>query len=103
MGIRFRVVKKKKPMNEKMLTDLKDVRINMTSEMKDLVVKLLVIKQTLENEKLSLRDKRILKREFDKLLKSFIKEFQANNQVQVQIVRTYLGINKKIRDKQVIN
>ena len=90
-------------MNEKMLTDLKDVRINMTSEMKDLVVKLLVIKQTLENEKLSLRDKRILKREFDKLLKSFIKEFQANNQVQVQIVRTYLGINKKIRDKQVIN
>ena len=82
-------------MNEKMLTDLKDVRINMTSEMKDLVVKLLVIKQTLENEKLSLRDKRILKREFDKLLKSFIKEFQANNQVQVQIVRTYLGINKK--------
>lgn len=82
-------------MNEKMLTDLKDVRINMTSEMKDLVVKLLVIKQTLENEKLSLRDKRILKREFDKLLKSFIKKFQANNQVQVQIVRTYLGINKK--------
>lgn len=78
-------------MDEKMLTDLKDVRINMTSEMKDLVVKLLVIKQTLEDEELSFRDKRVLKREFDKLLKSFIREFQANNQVQVQIVRAYLS------------
>ena len=74
-----------------MLTDLKDVRINMTGEMKDLVVKLLVIKQTLEDEELSFRDKRVLKREFDKLLKSFIREFQANNQVQVQIVRAYLS------------
>lgn len=74
-----------------MLTDLKDVRINMTSEMKDLVVKLLVIKQTLEDEELSFRDKIVLKREFDTLLKSFIKEFQANNQVQVQIVRAYLS------------
>ena len=78
-------------MDEKMLTDLKDVRINMTSEMKDLVVKLLVIKQTLEDEELSFKDKRVLKKEFDKLLKSFIKEFQANNQVQVQIVRAYLS------------
>lgn len=78
-------------MDEKMLTDLKDVRINMTSEMKDLVVKLLVIKQTLEDEELSFRDKRVLKREFDTLLNSFIKEFQANNQVQVQIVRAYLS------------
>ena len=78
-------------MDEKMLTDLKDVRINMTGEMKDLVVKLLVIKQTLEDEELSFRDKRVLKREFDKLLKSFIREFQANNQVQVQIVRAYLS------------
>lgn len=78
-------------MDEKMLTDLKDVRINMTSEMKDLVVKLLVIKQTLEDEELSFRDKRVLKREFDTLLKSFIREFQANNQVQVQIVRAYLS------------
>ena len=96
MGIRFRVVKKEKKkwsykMDEKMLTDLKDVRINMTSEMKDLVVKLLVIKQTLEDEELSFKDKRVLKKEFDKLLKSFIKEFQANNQVQVQIVRAYLS------------
>lgn len=78
-------------MDEKMLTDLKDVRINMTSEMKDLVVKLLVIKQTLEDEELSFKDKRVLKREFDTLLKSFIREFQANNQVQVQIVRAYLS------------
>ena len=78
-------------MDEKMLTDLKDVRINMTSEMRDLVVKLLVIKQTLEDEELSFRDKRVLKREFDKLLTSFIREFQANNQVQVQIVRAYLS------------
>ena len=78
-------------MDEKMLTDLKDVRINMTSEMRDLVVKLLVIKQTLEDEELSFRDKKVLKREFDTLLKSFIREFQANNQVQVQIVRAYLS------------
>lgn len=48
-------------MDEKMLSDLKDVRINMTSEMKDFIVKLLVIKQTLEDEELLFRDKRVLK------------------------------------------
>ena len=79
-------------MNEKMLTDLKDMRINITSEMKDLFIKLLVIKQTLDdNKELSFKDKKVLQKEFDKLLKIFIKDFQANNIVQVQIIRTFLN------------
>ena len=48
-------------MNEKMLTDLKDMRINITSEMKDLFIKLLVIKQTLDdNKELSFKDKKLI-------------------------------------------
>lgn len=78
-------------MSEKMLTDLKDLRINITDEMKGLVIKLLTIKQTLDDEELSLKDRMILKKEFNKLLREFRKEFQAHNQVQVQIIKAYLN------------
>lgn len=92
-------------MNEKMLSDLKDMQFIMTSKMKDQLMRLIVIKQTLDNKEIFLSSKEqiILKKEFASLLKEFKKEFQTHNQVQIQIIRTYLGINKKIRDKQVIN
>lgn len=81
-------------MDEKMLTDLKDMQFVMTNKMKDQLMNLIVIKQTLDNKELSLsfKEQKNLQKEFDNLLKEFRKEFQAHNQVQVQFMRAYLGI-----------
>lgn len=81
-------------MNEKMLTDLKDMQFVMTNKMKDQLMRLIVIKQTLDNKELSLsfKEQKLLQKEFDNLLEEFRREFQANNQVQVQFMRAYLGI-----------
>lgn len=45
----------------------------------------------LNESKLSLKDEMLLKKEKGKLLKSFIKDFQALNMTQVSIVRTFLN------------
>lgn len=80
-------------MNEKMLEDLKDLRFTFTDKMKDLTIQMLYIKQMLdENNNLNEKERKMLKKEFDKLLKIFRIEFQAHNQIQVQFMRAYLGI-----------
>ena len=79
-------------MEEKMLTDLKDMQFNMTEKMKEQIVRLLVIKQTLDNEDLTLtyKEQKLLQKEFNTLLSEFRTEFQANNKLQVQFMRSYL-------------
>ena len=81
-------------MEEKMLTDLKDMQFNMIEKMKEQIVRLLVIKQTLDNEDLTLtyKEQKLLQKEFNTLLSEFRTEFQANNKLQVQFMRSYLGI-----------
>ena len=81
-------------MEEKMLTDLKDMQFNMTEKMKEQIRRLLVIKQTLDNEDLTLtyKEQKLLQKEFNTLLSEFRTEFQANNKMQVQFMRSYLGI-----------
>lgn len=81
-------------MEEKMLTDLKDMQFNMTEKMKEQIVRLLVIKQTLDNEDLTLtyKEQKLLQKEFNTLLSEFRTEFQTNNKLQVQFMRSYLGI-----------
>ncbi len=79
-------------MDDKMFDDLKDLRFTMTNKMQEILTHLLFLKQALENEKLSFRERKLMQKEFDNLLKSFRKEFQVNNPVQVQIMRSYLNI-----------
>lgn len=81
-------------MDEKMLEDLKDLQIVMTNKMKEQMMRLIVIKQTLDNEDLTLsyKEQKLLQKEFDSLLSEFRDEFQANNQLQVQFLRSYLNI-----------
>lgn len=81
-------------MDEKMLEDLKDMQFVMTNKMKEQLMRLIVIKQTLDNEDLDLtyKEQKLLKKEFDNLLSDFRDEFQANNKLQVQFMRSYLNI-----------
>ena len=75
-----------------MLTDLKDMQFNMNKKMKEQIVRLLVIKQTLDNEDLTLtyKEQKLLQKEFNTLLSQFRTGFKANNKLQVQFMRSYL-------------
>lgn len=76
---------------EERLNPIKDLRFTITKDMEDTIIKMLVIQQMLNESNLSLKDEMILKKEKGKLLKSFIKDFQALNMTQVSIVRTFLN------------
>lgn len=77
---------------EKMLEDLKGLEFTITKKMKEQMIRILVIKQTLEDENLSFKEQKLLQKESDSLLADFRKEFQANNKMQVYIVRKYLNM-----------
>ena len=76
---------------EERLNPIKDLRFTITKDMEDTIISMLVIQQMLNESKLSLKDEMLLKKEKGKLLKSFIKDFQALNMTQVSIVRTFLN------------
>lgn len=76
---------------EERLNPIKDLRFTITKDMEDTIIRMLVIQQMLNESKLSLKDEMLLKKEKGKLLKSFIKDFQALNITQVSIVRTFLN------------
>ena len=76
---------------DKRLEPIKDLRFTITKDMEDTIIRMLVIQQMLNESKLSLKDEILLKKEKGKLLKSFIKDFQALNMTQVSIVRTFLN------------
>ena len=76
---------------EERLNPIKDLRFTITKDMEDTIIRMLVIQQMLNESKLSLKDEILLKKEKGKLLKSFIKDFQALNMTQVSIVRTFLN------------
>ena len=76
---------------EERLNPIEDLRFTITKDMEDTIIRMLVIQQMLNESKLSLKDEMLLKKEKGKLLKSFIKDFQALNITQVSIVRTILN------------
>ena len=76
---------------EERLNPIKDLRFTITKDMEDTIIRMLVIQQMLNESKLSLKDEILLKKEKGKLLKSFIKDFQALNMTQVSIVRIFLN------------
>lgn len=76
---------------EERLNPIKDLRFTITKDMEDTIIRMLVIQQMLNESKLSLKDEMLLKKEKGKLLKSFIKDFQALNMTQTSIVRTFLN------------
>lgn len=76
---------------EERLNSIEDLRFTITKDMEDTIIRMLVIQQMLNESKLSLKDEILLMKEKGKLLKSFIKDFQALNITQVSIVRTFLN------------
>ena len=81
-------------MNEKELEMFKDLSFKITNETKELLLDMLYIKQMLEESELSPKDRKLLEKEYKKLFKQFRKEFQKQNPIETQIMRSYFN-NKK--------
>lgn len=81
-------------MNEEDLINFKDLRFTITKDMENTIIKMLVIQQMLKECELTLKDRKLLEKEKESLLKQFIKEFQALNVVQVATIRAYLSGKK---------
>ena len=81
--------------DENDLKNLKDVRFVITKDMKELVIDMLYTKQILDECDLTMKDKKLLQKHFDKQLNRFRKELQAHNPVEIQIIRSYLGSKKQ--------
>lgn len=82
-------------MNEKELEMFKDLTFKITDELQELLLNMLYIKQMLDESELSLKDRKLLKKEYKKLFKQFRKEFQAQNPIETQIMRSYFNSKKQ--------
>ena len=58
---------------------LSNLRFNITEEMNNLFIEIIISKQILENDNLSLKEQLALKKHIDKLTNTFVKEFRKNN------------------------
>ena len=60
-------------------TDLTNLRFNITEDMNNIFIELLISRQMLENDNLTLKEQLALKKHIDKLTKTFVSEFRKNN------------------------
>ena len=65
------------------MKNLEDLRFVLTDEMNQIFIKILIIKQRLEEE-ITLKEQMLLKKELHILTNRFIKEFKKNNVEQIK-------------------
>ena len=83
-------------MNEQDFENLKDLRFNITEEMQDTIIEIAFTNQVLDECELTKKDRKLLEKYNKKLKRKFTLDFQAHNQVQVQIMRAYISGKKEI-------
>lgn len=70
----------------------KDLRFNLTENMNEMMIEMLITRQMLKENKLSKKDKKPLQDYLNELLEIFRLEFQKNNQEQIKM---YYELMKK--------
>lgn len=70
----------------------KDLRFNLTENMNEMMIEMLITRQMIKENKLSKKDKKLLQDYLNELLEIFRLEFQMNNQEQIKM---YYELMKK--------
>ena len=83
-------------MDETDIKNLKDLQFTITESMKDTSIEMLTIRQMLDENELSKKERKLLEKHFEKLKQHFARELQEQNPVQVMIVRKYLSSKNEI-------
>lgn len=62
-----------------------NLRFNLTEDMNDMMIEMLIVQQMLSNDKFDKEDKILLENHKQRLMKEFTKEFQKNNIEQIKL------------------
>ena len=73
----------------KKITNINDLRFNLTNNMRDLIIEIVIINQILKENNLNDKEKESLNKERAKLLKLFKSEFQKHN---IEEIKQYIEI-----------
>lgn len=68
-----------------------DLRFNITDELKDILLKMLIVKQTIREHKLKKKEKQLLDNDFEDLLKQFRKGFQKINKYEIEAYKKFMS------------
>lgn len=74
---------------------LKDLKFTITQEMNDTIIEMLVIKQMLENNDFTKKEKMLVNNYFIELKDHFTNELYAHNQIHIQIYKNIVKNDKK--------
>lgn len=69
--------KKGKKMEE--ITKLRDLRFNLTEDMNNMFIEIIIIRQMLKENKLNKKQKKLFEKELKELTTLFVLEFRKNN------------------------
>ena len=62
-----------------------NLRFNLTEDMNDMMIEMLIVQQMLSNDKFDKEDKILLENHKQRLMKEFTKEFKKNNIEQIKL------------------
>lgn len=63
----------------KNIKNLDELRFNVSEDMNNMFIEILLIKEMLENKNNKGKERELLQKQFDKLTKAFVIEFRKNN------------------------
>jgi len=73
-----------------MIEKCKNLRFNLTNNMRDLIIEIVIINEILKENSLNTKERETLNRKRDKLLKLFKSEFQKHNIKEIKQYREIL-------------
>ena len=68
-----------------MTKKLEDLRFNITEDMNNMIIEIIVIRQLLKEGKVAKKDKKLVEKELKELTTLFVLEFKQNNVEQTKI------------------
>ena len=76
----------------KKITNIDDLRFNLTNNMRDLIIEIVIINQMLKENNININERESLIKKRDRLLKLFKSEFQKHN---IEEIKQYIEILDK--------
>lgn len=73
-----------------MIEKYKNLRFNLTNNMRDLIIEIVIINEILKENSLNIKERESLNKKRDKLLKLFKSEFQKHNIKEIKQYREIL-------------
>ena len=76
---------------------LQDLRFNITEDMNNMIIEIIIIRQLLKENKVSNKDKKLVEKELKELTELFVLEFRKNN---VEERKLYNELMNKQKNKE---